>query len=69
MPYSEAYADVFAAPDNISHADRDDSHILRKKLTHGVNQIADKRPQPGLKHGKRWFKINLIWLKNLLFIN
>ena len=29
-PYSEAYADVFAAPDYISHADRDNCHILRK---------------------------------------
>ena len=36
---------------------------------HGADQTADKRPQPELKHGKRWFKINLIRLKNVLFIN
>ena len=45
----------FASPNNISHAGRDESHILRKKPTHGADQAADKRPQPGLKHGKRWF--------------
>ena len=30
MPYSEAYAGVFAAPDYISHAERDDWQIVRK---------------------------------------
>ena len=30
ITYSEAYADVFAVLDSISHADRDDSHFLQK---------------------------------------
>ena len=44
-------------------------HTFAKKPTYGANQTPDKRSQPGLKHRNRWFKINLTWLKNLLFIN
>ena len=52
-PYSEAYAGVFAAPDYISHGDRDDWQILRKSQ-HGADQTADKRPLTRVKARKRY---------------